>query len=299
MEMKRVALSNYDLSSLEQVPSSDGNRVFKLYDGSYLKIFDDNELIKLAKKGVFLDRKLEYAEEIQDTAIILPSCSVFNSNGITNGFILPGANGISCSEYLKKLRKCEVLDLVDLVDLYAAIEREVIRANIRECVFPDLLNINNTFVSFDRNLGKYVIEFIDYDGIQLGDNPSTRLCSKMNIGFVRSYRLDNSVCKDGLYTKKIDMVSLTYLYFYMLFNCNLDKLNFENNDNIYTLLFLYRYKILDKFLIDLVNNSIYPSFNADTIDYLGNKAYWIADNYRLDTVGINGDGTYERLLVKK
>lgn len=304
MEITREPLSKYDLLNLTRVNSSPNNKVYKLENGTFLKIIDMKELIRLAKKGFFLDRALEYSEEIKDTAIIIPSKSIFDDTTTllgakfnsmpTVGFVLPGAKGISLLEFIKELRRKENLDLNIIVSLYASIEKEVKRVNKLGGIFPDLLNITNIFIRYENN--DFIVEFIDYDGIQLGDNPSTRDCSKMNINFYKRYKQDSGVYRNGLYTKKLDMVSLNYLFFYLLLQCNLDELNKPLGPNIYS--FLIKHNIKDIFLINKVKQSVYPYFDADSIDYMGNEIYRFADNYKLVTVGKTSE-TYKRIIVRK
>lgn len=299
MELKKVNLSNYDLLKLESFSTSlSGVNVYKTPNGLYLKVFNPDEIIKLMSKGIILDRILEYSERLKETDIIRPCFSLCDEDNMTIGYALEEANGISCFDYTKQLSKEEHTDLLNYANLYSSIESSVRKANSCGAVFPDLLNYRNIFVN-KKDDGKFGVQFIDYDGIQLGDNPSTNV-SKGIINFLHKYCFNKEIRDDGLYTDKLDMVSLIYLYFRIVFNYNLDRLNNHNISRRETLWDVFEYfGIDDKKFRKMIKYAVYPYFDVTKLEYLSEIVYELAEKYRLEIVMRYPSGNYVKTLVRK
>lgn len=299
MELKKVKLSDYNLLELESFStSSAGVNVYKTDDRKYLKIFNPDELIKLMCKGIILDRSLEFSEKVKKTDIIRPCFSLCDDDGMTVGYALEEALGISCFDYLKQLSKEEQTDLLNYTNLFSSIESSVRKANSCGVVFPDLLNFRNIFVN-KKNDGKFLVQFIDYDGIQLGDNPSTNV-SKGIINFIQKYCFNSEIRDDGLYTDKLDMVSLIYLYFKIVFNYSLDKLNSPLTSGRETLDDIFEYfGIDDSKLRTMIRYAVYPYFDVEKLEYISDYLYELVDKYKLEIVSRYPSGRYRKRFVKK
>ena len=259
----------------------DFSNVFQLKDGSFLKIFDAN-IIQFMKNNSSYDieRKILEAKPVPNVPeILIPTKIVYDEKShLFQGYILPAAKGITINQLDDRFSKKDRADLWQYANLYHLMEDFIKRAHTAGFVFPDFGSLDNLYI-YDKNHHKQ-LSMIDYDGMQIGDNPSTSFSSILgNQGsyFIPKYWDET---KD-LFKPSLDIKSLIIEYFLLTFNVNLSSVGQFNPET-------GRYNTLDDVFEqihlddDEIKHKVWKLFQPnEENEYLGDSVYRLAETHHL------------------
>ena len=258
----------------------DDNRVFKLFDSDFL--------ISMYDRGYDFAKKILGANDLVSVPEIVVPYSVVYDGDVFQGYTMPFFDGISIYELVDYNKKNLSLD--GMTNFFVKLESIIRRAD--NIVFPDLLSDGNILVN------RSDIGLIDFDGLQVNEYMSPALSS--SLGNHKMYINNKYREKNGLYTKELDIKSLIYLYFDLIFDCGLWELdnvllNSDEDDINVKLEEIFDHHNIDSSILfdkvsRLYDNSVSNIYLGDTIDF-------IASNYELDSDYYKSKGV--RRLVKK
>lgn len=287
--MKRITITYNDINCCKFLSGSSKSVLFELPNGQVLKVFDPSYLVLAKKLGFQIEEQLLAAKEVPNTNIIIPSSTCY-LDGDFIGYTMPKAKGQSFYDYGLSLPLKDRTNLYQYADIFSKIEHTV--QNADNIVFPDLCSWENMFIDEKHN-----IQFIDYDGLQVGNFPPTSISTFL--GSIDHIQMNPKYYQNGSYTKELDKKSLIYLYFSFVFNVGLQHVGMVVGpnrrmtlDDIFSAL-----SIDDAELYDKVSRVFDDSSSNE---YLGDTVFRIADEYSLcvDPIPIK-DGCYEKKLVRK
>lgn len=278
--MRKISLKSiYPLENC--IFSNNFSHVFKVDNDIVFKMFDYGHLISLLDYDYDIEENvLKGSSLVNDSSIIIPSSCVYKGRAFI-GYTMPFVKGVSVMNYIN-----DDMSLSFLTNLYCQIESIVMRNE--NIVFPDLLSDGNIMVDSDSN-----VYFIDFDGLQIFDYLTPDISSGLgcrNIYNFTKYKSDNS------YTKQLDVKSLVYLYFSMVFSFPLENIdNYISNDRVdFILPDLFGYLGIDDCeLFDKVLRLYKECPNM----YLGDTVKRIAEKYNLCIID-NGSECVKRLVRK-
>lgn len=256
------------------------NRVFKLFDSDFLNVMYD--------RGYDFEKKILGASDLVSVPeIVVPDSAVYDGD-VFQGYTMPFFDGISIYELVDYNKNNLSLD--GMTNFFVKLESIIRRAD--NIVFPDLLSDGNILVS------RSDIRLIDFDGLQVNEYMSPTLSS--SLGNHKMYINNKYRGENGLYTKELDIKSLIYLYFDLIFDCRLWELdnvllNSDEDEINIKLEKIFDYHNIDSSILfdkvsRLYDNSVSNIYLGDTIDF-------IASNYELDSDYYKSKGV--RRLVKK
>lgn len=264
--MERIKKSDIPGLSLEnRVSISNTAEVYHLPDDKFIKIFKPAFL--LSSSGFNLEKSLSFATKLpESTSIMIPDCAVTSDDGeLIIGFGGDWSNDVSLSSRINATPNFNNSNLLyDLTNLYLALEDAVKREKKFDVVFPDLCSTDNTKVSKDLD-----IHFIDYDGLQLGNNPSSCGFSSALLEFL-IHNMGSYVKRSNgtlVFNGKIDMVSLLIVYFGIVFGVKLPRM-------------FYGAELPHNFSINGVPNPIYA--NAFLNNVIGGELLLFLNLYNKD-----------------
>lgn len=289
--MKTDMFSNIKLKIKKMISANDYTIVFLLNDGRYFKTFNPIFIKILKNNGSDIEKKILEAKKIENVPeIIIPDSIVYSGYEFI-GYTIPSAMGINTVGLEENKTLEEKQDLYKYADEQFKLEDVIKRANKEKIVFPDLLTCENIFIS---DLG---YQFIDYDGIQIGNIPVFQLSTML--GDDEQYEIPKYMDKKGLYKSNLDKKSLLLYYYLSTFNINLNMVGMVNPfdgkiitlDDIFDTIGLKNYDLMQ---------ATYLAINDKDKDniYLDNIPYQIAEEYNLTIVGSTPDGDLKRLIKK-
>lgn len=291
--MKKRDINYYNGKIEKRLHVGQISEVYLLKDGRILKIFNSGITTLFKHMGYDIEKKILDSTQYQIDPKIKKPTEILYVNGIFCGYITEKAKGISFNERENEL---SLKDKVNL-DMYATIHSNLERIikNSEELIFPDLLTCDNIFI--DKFLN---IELIDFDGIQVGNNPvlgmSTSLGKEEKLLSSKKYYDE----KTKLFTKQLDIKSLIHLYFLDVFNVDLNKvgMTIPNTNQVITLDDLFN-------LIELkdydIMNKVWKLFQENhQNEYLDKDLFEIAENYKMiATPNPLCKGIYLKKLTRK
>ena len=287
--MKRITITYDDINRCRFLSGSSKSLLFEMPDGQVLKMFNPSYLALTKKMGFQIEEQLLSAKEVPNTDILVPS-SVCYLEGDFIGYTMPKAKGQTFYDYGLSLSLEDRANLYQYADIFSKIEHTV--QNADNIVFPDLCSCKNMIIDEEHNM-----QFIDYDGLQVGNFPPTSISSLL--GPIDCIQMNPKYFQNGSYTKELDKKSLIYLYFSFVFNVGLQHvgMNVGSNriltlDDVFSALFIDDSELYDK---------VFRVFDdSSSNEYLGDTVFRIADEYSLlvDSVPIK-QGCYEKRLVRK
>jgi len=212
--MKKRFLQEKDLKRSKKIASTESSVVYKLNDGSILKIYNPS-IIGLQKIiGLDVEAKILSAQPLnQSPEILVPSSAVYDQNGIFRGYTMQCANGIDFNTYDEQLTLEERKDLQKYTEIHHKLE-SVLRRN-PNIVFPDFCTCDNIFIDSRNN-----IQFIDYDGLQIGGHKSISLSTSLG-GIQEHITNPKYFTPNQMFTKELDKKSSIYLFYLTAFNIDL------------------------------------------------------------------------------
>jgi hypothetical protein len=242
-----------------------------LLDESILYTFDSgNKVAKVFPRDVLADHSEELEERLSNPThiegVVMPEDIIY-SNGKFVGYTMERINGENDSKHEKKLDFKTKRDLYRIAKKYLKLEK-IVREAPEGVVFPNLLD--RSCLLIDKNDD---IHIANYDKIQIGNHSSYG--SSSNLGnFTGEFSKYN---KDGIYSKELDIRSLTIYYFLLALGANLGKGFLGNTEED-----LHKYY---NHLCNLgitnprIQDKIFSLFDPNTKnEYLGEDVLWIAEN---------------------
>ena len=213
--MKNLKIKNYNRSVLEHATLiTRGSCFFDTYDLNngfiFKKLKDDDELglLEILDYDTFIKDiliKLQLSQEIDCESIIKPD-SVYMLKDFFIGYAVAKVDGVSLDDILS-----ESSDLDLISSLIIKLSEEVRKANKEGVNFPDLGNASNVMI--EKGTGK--IKFIDYDGLQVFDQPSysiSNLISPSTNPYFDSVKYRSK--KTGIVESNLDKATLYALFLY-------------------------------------------------------------------------------------
>lgn len=213
--MKNLKIKNYNRSVLEHATLiTRGSCFFDTYDlnNGYIfkKLKDDDDLdfLEILEYDTFIKDiliKLQLSQEIDCESIIKPD-SIYMLKDFFIGYTVAKVDGVSLDDTLS-----ESSDLDSISSLIIKLSEEVRKANKEGVNFPDLGNASNVMI--ERGTGK--IKFIDYDGLQVFDQPSysiSNLISPSTNPYFDSVKYRSK--KTGIVESNLDKATLYALFLY-------------------------------------------------------------------------------------
>lgn len=202
---------------------TDYSEVYRLRNGSYLKIFKPKMMSVCKTAGVSLQEKITCLKPIKEVPeIIIPSIAVTEKNKFV-GYVIPPAKGISLKDYYSKKTSNQLLDLQLYAKEFSGLEDVVRRANQNGIVFPDLLTFSNIFIS-DKD-GRISYNFIDVDGIQFKPEKEHG-CVQISKRLGNEFQYHTSKYSDSLaiFNSNLDKKSLFLAYFMIVCGFDIQKI---------------------------------------------------------------------------
>lgn len=263
--------------------------VYRLRDGSILKVFDQKYLGAMKLIGVDFEKKILDAKRIPNAKeILIPTAAAYMKDRFV-GYTLPQAKGINYNEFDDRLTLADRMSLEGYAKRHHNIESVLVRAT--DVIFPDLGTCDNIF--FDEKLNP---QFIDYDGLQVGEHQS----HVMSLALGRQEQYYTPKYWNGkLFNKNLDKRSSIFLYFVSAFNVNLATVG---RINPYTGEMVTVDTIFEAINLDDpdVCHKVWKLFqeNEDN-EFLRDDVFRIAEKYDMRVVARRKDGLCVKKLIKK
>lgn len=257
------------------------SNLYMMDNHKILKVFDGNFLIDMVRSGYDIERKVLYHDGCVSDGIISPCDAVYYKKKFI-GYTMPFFNGVSIfnayeSGYFND-------SLYKYAEFFSKLEN-IISFNDR-IVFTDLLSVGNVMVNANDD-----IRIIDFDDLQVGDYPTPTLSSGLGD---RSIYWNSKYIGDGLYTKELDIKSLIYLYFNLVFCVDLCLVDKCSDDS-------YKKLLLEKIFNgihlndDIMINKVLRLYDNDVCNlYLGDTLYRFAEEYTIGSPDGNCKKLYRR-----
>ena len=280
------------------ISRSDSSDVFILQDGSFLKLYNETMHLLCRMAGVNLEKKITSLEPIKEVPeIIIPDTAIYDGRAFI-GYAIPSAKGISKTAYDEKKTRDECLDLSLYAKEHSKLESVIKRANQKGIVFPDLLTLDNLFIT--NNNGNISYNFIDPDGIQFTTN-SDQGCIQMSttLGSDFQYLIPKYSISRSIYNPNLDKKSLILLYFISTFGVNLQAIiDLYNGYAEQKQLFNNVMNAIGVFgqLRELAEIALFDSKQDN--HYLGSIVDTIAEDYYLSILEETPHGTLKKLVIK-
>lgn len=251
------------------------SEIYLLSDGRIFKFFNPNLIEFFKKINCDIEKKVVDSFGLKINSKIKRPLEVIYLDGKFCGYIMDRARGISFNEFDSRASLNDRGNLERYALIHSNLE-QIVKGESK-IVFPDLLTCDNIYI--DENLG---IELIDYDGFQVGNNPtvaiSTSLGDQDKLMTMPKYYNP----KTRLFTKELDIKSLVHLYFLDVFNIDLNKVGqvspFTGEkvtfDEIFELINLDDYDVMNK--VWKVFQDGYKN------EYLGEDVFDIANTYKME-----------------
>lgn len=288
--MKIKNINNMKLGRVEKISVSDTSDVYRLGNGSVLKLFQP-EVIMLSKLvGVDIEGKILAAKPIKSSPeILVPTSAIYDDSRNFIGYTMPMAKGVDYNKIEENLTYSQREDLGRYGRIHNKLE-SIIKKN-QNIVFPDFCTCDNIFIDDKEN-----IKFIDYDGLQVDKFKS--LSTSTSLGDFNSYNNSKYIDNSGLFTKELDKKSLIILYFLSAFNINLNRVGsrIPGTSVDVTLDMVFEYINLDD---PDICHKVWKLFNdKENNEYLGDDVFNLADKYEMKIVAKQGP-MYSKKLYRK
>lgn len=255
----------------------DGN-LYRLSDGSILKLFNAVYLGSYKRQNINLKEKMLQTETISHPRIIVPDKMCCMDDYVA-GYIRRDVSGRSFTDVFSNESDSDKVNLYR----YALIHHNL-ESVVEECsdiVFPCLCD--GTGIYLEQDFKPY---FVNFEELQHGTFRAGRVSKRLCLRDFNS----SKYLRDGLFTKNLDKMSSIYLYFLNTFNVDLSKTDSTSVGEVFNRLGLND---------DDVCHKVWSLFDKDSDnDFLGDDVFRIAEKYDMRVV-FNTGTTCVKTLVKK
>lgn len=289
--MKKKVMRDYMLRKGALLTETELASIYRLKDGSILKFFHSGILEEIKGYGIDIESKVLAAVPLKESPeILVPTAATYNKKGQFSGYIMPEAAGISYKKYDDNLTIEQREDLIRYARVHSNLEK-ILKKN-SDIVFPDVCTVDNIYVDKDGN-----IQFIDYDGLQIGEYRATSLSS--TIGSIDDYiEKSKYFTSDYLFTKELDKKSSLILYFLSAFNVNLNMVGSVNPKTRKTVTLEDIFRCINLDDPDLCHKACKIFNDDEPNEYLDDDVFRIAEKYDIKVVGQVGKAYMKRLSKK-
>ena len=277
--MEKMKLTMESLSGSILLSSDFDGNLYRLSDGSILKLFNAVYLDSYKRQNIDLKEKMLQVENIHHPRIIVPDRMCCMDDDVV-GYIRRDVSGRSFTEFFSNESDNDKVNLYR----YALIHHNL-ESVVEECsdiVFPCLCD--ETGIYLEQDFKPY---FVNFEELQYGTFRVGRVSKKLGL---RTDSNDSRYLSDGLFTKNLDKMSSIYLYFLNTFNVDLSKIDSTSVGEVFN-----RLGLKD----DDICHKVWSLFNKDyDNDFLGDDVFRIAEEYEMRVV-FNTRTTCVKRLVKK
>lgn len=277
--MEKMKLTMESLSGSILLSSDFDGNLYRLSDGSILKLFNAVYLDSYKRQNIDLKEKMLQVENIHHPRIIVPDKMCCMDDDVV-GYIRRDVSGRSFTEFFSSESDNDKVNLYR----YALIHHNL-ESVVEECsdiVFPCLCD--ETGIYLEQDFKPY---FVNFEELQHGTFRAGRVSKKLGL---RTDSNDSRYLSDGLFTKNLDKMSSIYLYFLNTFNVDLSKIDSTSVGEVFN-----RLGLKD----DDICHKVWSLFDKDyDNDFLGDDVFRIAEEYDMRVV-FNTRKTCVKRLVKK
>ena len=277
--MEKMKLTMESLSGSILLSSDFDGNLYRLSDGSILKLFNAVYLDSYKRQNIDLKEKMLQVETINHPRIIVPDRMCCMDDDVV-GYIRRDVSGRSFTEFFSNESDNDKVNLYR----YALIHHNL-ESVVEECsdiVFPCLCD--ETGIYLEQDFKPY---FVNFEELQHGTFRAGRVSKNLGL---RTDSNDSRYLSDGLFTKNLDKMSSIYLYFLNTFNVDLSKIDSTSVGEVFNGLGLKN---------DDICHKVWSLFDKDyDNDFLGDDVFRIAEEYDMRVV-FNTRTTCVKRLVKK
>ena len=277
--MEKMKLTMESLSGSILLSSDFDGNLYRLSDGSILKLFNAVYLDSYKRQNIDLKEKMLQVETIHHPRIIVPDRMCCMDDDVV-GYIRRDVSGRSFTEFFSNESDNDKINLYR----YALIHHNL-ESVVEECsdiVFPCLCD--ETGIYLEQDFKPY---FVNFEELQHGTFRAGRVSKNLGL---RTDSNDSRYLSDGLFTKNLDKMSSIYLYFLNTFNVDLSKIDSTSVGEVFNGLGLKN---------DDICHKVWSLFDKDyDNDFLGDDVFRIAEEYDMRVV-FNTRTTCVKRLVKK
>ena len=273
--MERIKSCDLDINiTVRPIQSKNGSLIYQTNNHQVVKVFSEKTL---KENSSLLEEKLSNPRNIK--GVIMPRDLVYIHDNLI-GYTMDKVEGKVSEEYEKSISPYSRVNLLRLAYKYLELEKIVKEAG-DDVVFPELLDK----VFIDKADG---IKVIGYDSIQVGNSEPIR--KTITPSSLDKYN------NNGLYTKELDIKSLTLYYVRTVLDLDLRAL--EEKDDEQTLHYISR--VLDTLCLpEQLKEKIRTLYEKDKKnEYLGKDVLEIAEKYKVDIDENCIYPTNKRLVLK-
>lgn len=290
--MKKKILQENDLKGSIKIATTEKSTIYQLKNGRIFKQYNPYVIEDQKLFDVDIESKILSAQPLkQSPEIIVPEMAVYTPNGQFCGYIMQRANGIDLNTYDDCLTTKQRSDLKKYAEIHYKLE-SVLRRN-PDIVFPDFCTCDNIFIDSKGN-----IQFIDYDGLQIGSHKSYSVSTSLG-SFYDIVRNPKYFTKDKFFTKELDKKSSIILFYLSVFNVNLNNVGIINpmNGKPVTLDDIFECINLDD--PDICHKT-WKIFNDNQPnEYLGKDMFNLEEKYNMQVFTMPNNMRIKRLIKKK
>lgn len=277
--MEKMKLTMESLSGSILLSSDFDGNLYRLSDGSILKLFNAVYLDSYKRQNIDLKEKMLQVETIHHPRIIVPDKMCCMDDDVV-GYIRRDVSGRSFTEFFSNESDNDKVNLYR----YALIHHNL-ESVVEECsdiVFPCLCDETGIYLGQD-----FKPYFVNFEELQHGTFRAGRVSKKLGL---RTDSNDSRYLSDGLFTKNLDKMSSIYLYFLNTFNVDLSKFDSTSVGEVFNGLGLKD---------DDICHKVWSLFDKDyDNDFLGDDVFRIAEEYDMRVV-FNTRTICVKRLVKK
>ena len=277
--MEKMELTMESLSGSILLSSDFDGNLYRLSDGSILKLFNAVYLGSYKRQNIDLKEKMLQVETIHHPRIIVPDKMCCMDDDVV-GYIRRDVSDKSFTEVFSNESDADKVNLYR----YALIHHNL-ESVLEECsdiVFPCLCDKTGIYLGQD-----FKPYFVSSEELQFDDFMATRFSKKLGL---RDFNCSKYLNNNGLFTKNLDKMSSIYLYFLNTFNVNLSKTDSTSVGEVFNKLGLKD---------DDVCHKVWSLFDKDSDNsFLGDDVFRIAEEYDMRVV-FNTGTTCVKTLVKK
>ena len=279
--MEKMKLTMESLSGSILLSSDFDGNLYRLSDGSILKLFNAVYLDSYKRQNIDLKEKMLQVETIHHPRIIVPDRMCCMDDDVA-GYIRRDVSGRSFTEVFSNESDNDKVNLYR----YALIHHNL-ESVVEECsdiVFPCLCDETGIYLGQD-----FKPYFVNFEELQHGTFRAGRVSKKLGL---KTDSNDSRYLSDGLFTKNLDKMSSIYLYFLNTFNVDLSKFDSTSVGEVFN-----RLGLKD----DDICHKVWSLFDKDydnVNDFLGDDVFRIAEEYDMRVV-FNTRTTCVKSLVKK
>lgn len=280
--MEKVNINFESLAGSLLLSTTNEANVYKLSDGSVLKLFSPIYLRMLDGFSIRIEDNILESSRIFHDGIITPRKMCYTDDRFV-GYIRDDVSGRTLKEIIDGRNFNDRENLYHYAIIHYNLEK--VLKECKDVVFPKLDTILDGIV-FEEDLKPV---FINCEDLQFNKFLPIKFSSLFG---EKSDMMTSKYFKDGFFTKNLDVRSSIYLYFLDTFNINLNNIkDMSQLEDIFNRLGLLDDRVFRKVLATM----------DDGLDneFLGEDVFRIADRYDMKIVFDAHSSSIKRLMKKR